>query len=316
MENTNLGGPDGGVYPITPAQLADPVYLKNAMLTNQCPPGTPIDTVHGGGVRCLQPTIEEAATMCDKDPLCVGITSLISKEAGNTGYEPRNNLVGTSGWPGSTTWMCVPNTSPTGKVYCLMEVGDTQVPKNIWKVVGSQYWEAGAPPVGSGVYWIWGTPDGHISRPVNESFSFYTVYNNPSSAITAILIGAVDNIGYVKINGKKYPPQDTWSPEYNAFYGFATGIPSTQVTLDAGVNIIEFFCQNGYLNPSPAACWLTISANGQILVKTDCTNWSTIRPPTPPASPPPATPPPATPPPATPPPAACPCPKCAKCRKR
>ena len=161
-----------------------------------------------------------------------------------------------------------------GTLYCLMEVGSLTDP---WKYkYNSQYWETGAPPLGSGVYWIWGTPDGYISRPINESFSFNTVYNNPSTAITATLIGALDNFGYVKINGRKYPPQDTWDPVNKLYYGFVGGIPSTQVTLDAGTNRIEIFCQNASLSSSPAACWLTISANGQILVKTDCTSWTVV----------------------------------------
>ena len=171
-------------------------------------------------------------------------------------------------------------------VYCIAEVrSSVDVWSNHYYFDG--VWIKNAPPVGNGVYWIWGAPNsGYVSRPIDEAFTFYHSYNNTTETpIQAKIYGGADNYATVTINGRQLP-QITGSLDspYN-------------VELLPGNNNIQIFGQNESIQrlANPAAVWLMIKdTSGRILVKTDCTNWST----SPPAAPPPPPPPP--PPPAAP----------------
>ena len=173
-------------------------------------------------------------------------------------------------------------------VYCIAEVrSSVDVWSNHYYFDG--VWIKNAPPVGNGVYWIWGAPNsGYVSRPIDEAFTFYHSYNNTTGTpIQAKIYGGADNYATVTINGRQLP-QITGSLDspYN-------------VELLPGNNNIQIFGQNESIQrlANPAAVWLMIKdTSGRILVKTDCTNWST----SPPAAPAPA--------------AACPaCPACNSC---
>jgi len=161
-------------------------------------------------------------------------------------------------------------------VYCIAEVrSSVDVWSNHYYFDG--VWIKNAPPVGNGVYWIWGAPNsGYVSRPIDEAFTFYHSYNNTTGTlIQAKMYGGADNYATVTINGQRLP-QITGSLDspYN-------------VQLLPGNNNIQIFGQNESIQrlANPAAVWLMIKDDSnRILVKTDCTNWST----SPPAAPAPA----------------------------
>ena len=165
-----------------------------------------------------------------------------------------------------------PPPASTG-VYCIAEVRSSV---DVWT---NQYyfdgvWIKNAPPVGNGVYWIWGVANSaYVSRPVNEAFTFYHSYNNTTGTfIEAKIYGGADNYATVTINGEQLPQiSGSLDSPYN-------------VKLLPGNNNIQIFGQNESIErpANPAAVWLMIKDNsGKILVKTDCTNWST----SPPAAP-------------------------------
>jgi hypothetical protein len=173
-----------------------------------------------------------------------------------------------------------PGLSPA---YCLFEVRspDSRSP---WKE--NPMWEATAPPLGSGVYWLWGTSDGYGERPANEAFSFYYNFVNTGSTITnAVITGAVDNYGYIVLNGIKYPPVNSHSDK--GYEGFSTTIQPFTVTLPRGPNTLEIRVvnsggdvtaeQNNGGSKNPGGVWLTITANNNMLVKTGCNGWKCTR---------------------------------------
>jgi hypothetical protein len=174
-------------------------------------------------------------------------------------------------------------------VYCIAEVG---TPDDPWATTyfANFHWIQNAPykgPVrvyylgglggpprggdeaygGFGLYWIWGVPNsGNVGRPDNEAFTFYHSYNNTTGTdIKAKMYGGADNYATVTINGQQLPRFDgSLSDPYH-------------VTLRPGNNNIQIFGQNGVA--SPAGVWLMIKDDSdRILVKTDCTNWSTSPP--------------------------------------
>lgn len=152
-------------------------------------------------------------------------------------------------------------------VYCIGEVGSGG---DAWATrhYAGGHWIRNAPPVGNGVYWIWGVSNsGNEARPDNEAFTFYHSYNNTTgSNIQAQMYGGADNYATVTINGEQLPRFDG-----------SLSSPYENVTLRPGANNIQIFGQNG--SASPAAVWLMIKdTSGRILVKSDCTNWSTSPP--------------------------------------
>ena len=170
----------------------------------------------------------------------------------------------------------VPTNPGASPAYCMFEVGAIDK-RNPWK---AGYWETYAPPLGNCVYWMWGTPDGYGLRPANEAFSFYYTFVNSGPPLTATLAGAVDNFGYVVLNGKKYPEVNPY--EKYGYEGFLQWIPPFQVTIPTGPNTVEIRCVNTGMawppdmnetTPNPAGCWLTITANNNIIVRTNCDGW-------------------------------------------
>ena len=177
----------------------------------------------------------------------------------------------------------VPPNPGISPAYCLFEVGspDSRSP---WK--GNPAWEANAPPLGSGVYWMWGTSDGYGERPANEAFSFYHNFVNTGSTVTnAIITGAVDNYGYIVLNGKKYPSENVHSDK--GYEGFGGSIKPFTVTIPRGANTLEFRAVNaggsvtaaqnngGWKNPG--GIWMMITVNNNIIAKTGCDGWRCTR---------------------------------------
>ena len=172
-----------------------------------------------------------------------------------------------------------PGLSPA---HCLFEVRSPDS-RSHWK--NHPMWEATAPPLGSGVYWLWGTSDGYGERPANEAFSFYHNFVNTGSSVNAVITGSVDNYGYIVLNGTKYPSVNAHSDK--GYEGFQTIIYPFTVTIPRGPNTLEIRAVNsggdataaqnngGWKNP--AGIWLTITANNNILVKTDCEGWKCTR---------------------------------------
>ena len=176
----------------------------------------------------------------------------------------------------------VPPNPGISPAHCLFEVGspDSRSP---WK--GNQ-WETNAPPLGSGVYWLWGTSDGYGERPANEAFSFYYNFvNTGSTATNAILAGTVDNYGYIVLNGTKYPSANVHNDK--GYEGFGGSIQPFTVTIPRGVNKLEVRCVNaggsvtaaqnngGWRNPG--GIWMTITVNNNIIAKTGCDGWRCTR---------------------------------------
>ena len=189
--------------------------------------------------------------------------------------------------PGSTTTSSqsqfdVPPNPGISPAHCLFEVGspDSRSP---WK--GNPVWEATAPPLGSGVYWLWGTSDGYGERPANEAFSFYHNFVNTGSSVNAVITGSVDNYGYIVLNGTKYPSVNAYSDR--GYEGFGGIIQPFTVTLPRGANTLEVRAVNaggsltaaqnngGWKNPG--GIWLTITVNNNIIVKTECDGWRCTR---------------------------------------
>ena len=177
----------------------------------------------------------------------------------------------------------VPPNPGLSPAYCLFEVGSPDA-RSPWK--GNPLWEANAPPLGNGVYWLWGTSDGYGERPANEAFSFYHNFVNTGSTVTsAIITGAVDNYGYIVLNGTKYPSTNAHSDK--GYEGFNNIIQPFTVTIPRGANTLEVRCVNsggsvtaaqnngGWKNPG--GIWLTITVNNNILVKTGCDGWKCTR---------------------------------------
>jgi hypothetical protein len=173
-----------------------------------------------------------------------------------------------------------PGLSPA---YCLFEVGSPDA-RSPWK--GNPVWEANAPPLGNGVYWLWGTSDGFGERPANEAFSFYHNFVNTGSTVTnAVIAGAVDNYGYIVLNGTKYPSSNVHSDK--GYEGFNKSIQPFTVTIPRGPNTLEVRCvnassgvtaaQNNGAITNPAGMWLTITVNNNIIVKTGCDGWKCTR---------------------------------------
>lgn len=160
----------------------------------------------------------------------------------------------------------VPPNPGLSPAHCMVEVGSPD-PKNIWGKYFPGY-EANAPPLGSGVYWIWGTSDGWSGRPPNEAFSFYYNFVNTGSSLTATLAGGMDDKGYVKINDTLY---DNLGIDVN----LGVSIQPRQVQLKRGANLIEIRTIN--TGAGPTGVWLTITTNNNILVKTGCDGWKCTR---------------------------------------
>jgi hypothetical protein len=160
----------------------------------------------------------------------------------------------------------VPPNPGLSPAHCMCEVKSND-PKNIW---GKHFpgYEANAPPLGNGVYWIWGTSDGWSGRPVNEAFSFYYNFVNTGSSLTATLAGGMDDRGYVKINDTLY---DNLGIDVN----LGVSIQPRQVQLKRGANLIEIRTVN--TGGGPTGVWLTITTNNNILVKTGCDGWKCTR---------------------------------------
>ena len=179
----------------------------------------------------------------------------------------------------------VPPNPGLSPAYCLFEVGspDARSPWNPWK--GNPAWEANAPPLGSGVYWLWGTSDGFGERPANEAFSFYHNFVNTGSTVNAVIAGCVDNYGYIVLNGTKYP--STNANSHKGYEGFENSIQPFTVTLPRGPNILEVrvvnaggsltAAQNNGGWKNPAGMWLTIKVNNNFIVKTGCDGWRCTR---------------------------------------
>jgi hypothetical protein len=177
----------------------------------------------------------------------------------------------------------VPPNPGLSPAYCLFEVGSPDA-RSPWK--GNPAWEANAPPLGSGVYWLWGTSDGFGERPANEAFSFYHNFVNTGSTVTnAVIAGGVDNYGYVVLNGTKYPSSNVHSDK--GYEGFQNIIQPFTVTLPRGPNTLEVRAVNsggsvraaqnngGWKNPG--GMWLTIKVNNNFIVKTGCDGWKCTR---------------------------------------
>ena len=195
-----------------------------------------------------------------------------------------NDRIGSGVTTGSSqSQFDVPPNPGLSPAHCLFEVGSPDA-RSPWK--GNPVWEANAPPLGSGVYWLWGTSDGYGERPANEAFSFYHNFVNTGSTVTsAIIAGAVDNYGYIVLNGTKYPSTNAHNDK--GYEGFQNIIQPFTVTIPRGANTLEVRCVNsggsvtaaqnngGWKNPG--GVWLTITANNNILVKTGCDGWKCTR---------------------------------------
>ena len=195
-----------------------------------------------------------------------------------------NDRIGSGTTTGSSrSQFDVPPNPGISPAYCLFEVGspDSRSP---WK--GNPAWEANAPPLGSGVYWLWGTSDGYGERPANEAFSFYYNFvNTGSTATNAILTGAVDNYGYIVLNGTKYPSENANLDK--GYEGYNNIIKPFTVTIPRGANTLEFRAVNaggsvtaaqnngGWRNPG--GIWMTITVNNNIIAKTGCDGWRCTR---------------------------------------
>ena len=177
----------------------------------------------------------------------------------------------------------VPSNPGVSPAHCMFEVGSADS-RNPWR--SNPMWEVNAPPLGSGVYWLWGTSDGYGQRPANEAFSFYHNFVNTGSTVTnAVIAGSVDNYGYIVLNGKKYPSENANIDK--GYEGFSSTIQPFTVTIPRGVNTLEFRAVNsggsetaaqntgGWKNP--AGIWLTITANNNIIAKTGCDGWRCTR---------------------------------------
>jgi hypothetical protein len=195
-----------------------------------------------------------------------------------------NERIGSGSTTGSSRQQFdVPPNPGLSPAHCLFEVGSPDA-RSPWK--GNPVWEANAPPLGSGVYWLWGTSDGFGERPANEAFSFYHNFVNTGSTVTnAIIAGAVDNYGYVVLNGTKYPSTNVHSDK--GYEGFNNIIQPFTVTIPRGPNTLEVRCvnsssgvtaaQNNGAITNPAGMWLTIKVNNNFIVKTGCEGWKCTR---------------------------------------
>jgi len=195
-----------------------------------------------------------------------------------------NERIGSGSTTGSSRQQFdVPPNPGLSPAYCLFEVGSPDA-RSPWK--GNPVWEANAPPLGSGVYWLWGTSDGFGERPANEAFSFYHNFVNTGSTVTnAIIAGAVDNYGYIVLNGTKYPSTNVHSDK--GYEGFNNIIQPFTVTIPRGPNTLEVRAvnsggsvtasqnNNGWKNPG--GMWLTIKVNNNFIVKTGCDGWKCTR---------------------------------------
>jgi Extracellular link domain len=184
-----------------------------------------------------------------------------------------NNRIdfGVPGVPGMTIGSSrdqfnVPSNPGISPAHCMFEVGSPDS-KNIWGRNFPAY-EANAPPLGNGVYWIWGTSDGWSGRPLNEAYSFYYNFINTGSSLTATLAGGIDDRGYVKINDTLY---DNLGTDLN----IGVSIQPREVQIKRGVNLIEIRSVN--TGGGPTGVWLTITTNNNILVKTACDGWRCTR---------------------------------------
>ena len=195
-----------------------------------------------------------------------------------------NDRIGSGVTTGSShSQFDVPPNPGLSPAHCLFEVRspDSRSP---WK--SNPLWEENAPPLGNGVYWLWGTSDGFGERPANEAFSFYHNFVNTGSTVTnAVITGAVDNYGYIVLNGTKYPSTNAHSNK--GYEGFQNLIQPFTVTLPRGPNTLEVRCVNagGSIKAAentgswknPGGMWLTITVNKNILVKTGCDGWKCTR---------------------------------------
>jgi hypothetical protein len=195
-----------------------------------------------------------------------------------------NERIGSGSTTGSSRQQFdVPPNPGLSPAHCLFEVGSPDA-RSPWK--GNPVWEANAPPLGSGVYWLWGTSDGFGERPANEAFSFYHNFVNTGSTVTnAVIAGAVDNYGYIVLNGTKYPSANVHSDK--GYEGYNNIIQPFTVTIPRGVNRLEFRAVNsggsvtaaqnngGWRNPG--GIWMTITVNNNIIAKTGCDGWKCTR---------------------------------------
>jgi hypothetical protein len=104
--------------------------------------------MNGAPGRCLKQTFDEAAKLCEKDTNCVAITQNIV-DGKSTGYEPRNNLVGTSIWPGATSWRCNRSAYGTKQKVVTTNNGNVSCDTYCRGVLGHS-WNADAPPEWNG----------------------------------------------------------------------------------------------------------------------------------------------------------------------
>jgi len=187
---------------------------------------------------------------------CFGIDVIMPQIETNTRFSSENII------DSSKKYFDIPTNPGISPAHCLCEVRSRD-PKNIW----SAGFERNAPPVGNGVYWIWGTSDGWAGRPLNEAYVFYYNFVNPGKSLTATLVGAIDDKGSIKIN-------DTLYDNLGADPNNGVGIEPREVSIKRGVNTIEIRAIN---SGGPAGVWAMIYVNNNILLKTGCDGWKCAR---------------------------------------
>lgn len=188
---------------------------------------------------------------------CFGIDVIIPQLETNSRFSSENTI------GSSDQQIDIPTNPGISPAHCLCEVRSRD-PKNIW---GAEF-EANAPPVGNGVYWIWGTSDAWSGRPLNEAYSFYYNFVNPGKSLTATLVGAIDDKGSIKIN-------DTLYDNLGADLNNGVGIQPREVPIKRGANTIEIRAINS--GGGPAGVWAMIYVNNNILLKTGCDGWKCTR---------------------------------------
>jgi hypothetical protein len=109
--------------------------------------------------------------------------------------------------------------------------------------------------------------------------------NTGSTVTNAVIAGAVDNYGYIVLNGTKYPSTNVHSDK--GYEGFNNIIQPFTVTIPRGPNTLEVRCvnsssgvtaaQNNGAITNPAGMWLTIKVNNNFIVKTGCDGWKCTR---------------------------------------
>jgi hypothetical protein len=131
---------------------------------------------------------------------------------------------------------CAPATG--SPVYASVEVGT--VAKSPWYGWGG--WENNAPPVGSGVMWIWNTPNANVKTVAGPYVAFSYVFCNSQAYTNVYIAAGIDNTGTISVNG-------------NIIFNGSGGMGVKSVALVPGSNKIIIEASN---REGPAGVWLAM----------------------------------------------------------